>query len=149
MRCVVSCCSTSFPWLVFFFGALLWGSMIHKHTGRWMWHPSTVQPIPALKNKPQPPQHCVTYPSTKCNYPNYPHAVLPTPATQCNLSQLPTCHVTYPSHPTAVSFQCGDWSWIQAGLQHLHCFVVGGCVDGALCVDHPCQLVCVTHVVCL
>ena len=29
--------STSFPWLVFFFGALLWGSMIHKHTGRWMW----------------------------------------------------------------------------------------------------------------
>ena len=24
-----------FPWLVFF-GALLWGSMIHKHTGRWM-----------------------------------------------------------------------------------------------------------------
>ena len=36
MRCVVSCGST-FPWLVFFFGALLWGSMIHKHTGRWMW----------------------------------------------------------------------------------------------------------------
>ena len=23
MRCVISCCSTSFPWLVFFFGALL------------------------------------------------------------------------------------------------------------------------------
>ena len=39
-RCVVSCCSTSFPWLVFFFGALLWGSMIHKHTGRWMWQGS-------------------------------------------------------------------------------------------------------------
>ena len=36
MRCIVSCSSTSFPWLVFFFGALLWGSMIHKHTGRWM-----------------------------------------------------------------------------------------------------------------
>ena len=33
MRCVVSCGSTSLPWLVFFFGALLWGSMIHKHTG--------------------------------------------------------------------------------------------------------------------
>ena len=32
--CVVSCGSTSFPWLVFFFGALLWGSMIHTHTGR-------------------------------------------------------------------------------------------------------------------
>ena len=32
MRCVVSCGSTSFPWLVLFFGALLWGSMIHKHT---------------------------------------------------------------------------------------------------------------------
>ena len=30
MRCVVSCGSTSFPWLVFFFGALLWVSMIHK-----------------------------------------------------------------------------------------------------------------------
>ena len=30
MRCVVSCSSTSFPWLVFFFGALLWGSMIHE-----------------------------------------------------------------------------------------------------------------------
>ena len=29
-------CSTSFSWLVFFFGALLLGSMIHKHTGRWM-----------------------------------------------------------------------------------------------------------------
>ena len=41
MRCVVSCGSTSFPWLVFFFGALLWGSMIHKHTGRWMWQMST------------------------------------------------------------------------------------------------------------
>ena len=40
MRCVVSCGSTSFPWLVFFFGALLWGSMIHKHTGRWMWEGS-------------------------------------------------------------------------------------------------------------
>ena len=35
MRHIVSCGSTSFPWLVFFFGALLWGSMIHKHTGRW------------------------------------------------------------------------------------------------------------------
>ena len=39
MRCVVSCVSTSFPWLVFF-GALLWGSRIHKHTGRWMWQGS-------------------------------------------------------------------------------------------------------------
>ena len=29
VRCVVSCGSTS-PWLVFFFGALLWRSMIHK-----------------------------------------------------------------------------------------------------------------------
>ena len=38
MRCVVFWGSTSFPWLVFFFEALLWGSMIHKHTGRWMWH---------------------------------------------------------------------------------------------------------------
>ena len=36
LRCIVSCSSTSFPWLVFFFGALLWGSMIHKLTGRWM-----------------------------------------------------------------------------------------------------------------
>ena len=36
MRCVVSCSSTSFPWPVFFSGALLWGSMIHKHTERWM-----------------------------------------------------------------------------------------------------------------
>ena len=36
-RCVAFCGSTSFPWLVFFLGALLWGSMIHKHTGRWMW----------------------------------------------------------------------------------------------------------------
>ena len=39
-RCVVSCGSTSFPWLVLFFGALLWGSMIHKHTGKWMWQRS-------------------------------------------------------------------------------------------------------------
>ena len=38
MRCVVTCGSISFPWLVFFFGDLLWGSMIHKHTGRRMWH---------------------------------------------------------------------------------------------------------------
>ena len=36
----VSCGSTSFPWLVFLFGALLWGSMIHKHTRRWMWQGS-------------------------------------------------------------------------------------------------------------
>ena len=34
--CVVSCGSTSFPWLVFFFGALLWGSMIHKQACRKM-----------------------------------------------------------------------------------------------------------------
>ena len=40
MRCVVSCGNTSFPWLIFFFAALLWGSMIHKHTGRWMWQGS-------------------------------------------------------------------------------------------------------------
>ena len=40
LRCAVFCGSTSFPWLVFFFGALLWGSMIHKHTGRWMWQGS-------------------------------------------------------------------------------------------------------------
>ena len=40
MNCVVSCGGTSFPWLVFFFGALLWGSMIQKHTGRWMWQGS-------------------------------------------------------------------------------------------------------------
>ena len=40
MRCVVSCGRTSFPWLVFFFDDLLWGSMIHKHTGRWMWQGS-------------------------------------------------------------------------------------------------------------
>ena len=36
MRCVVSCSNTSFPWLIFYFAALLWGSMIHKHTGRWI-----------------------------------------------------------------------------------------------------------------
>ena len=40
MRCVVSCSSTSFPWLVFLFGVLPWWSMIHKHTGRWMWQGS-------------------------------------------------------------------------------------------------------------
>ena len=40
MRCVVSCGSTSFPWFVFFFGALLWGSRISKHTERWMWQGS-------------------------------------------------------------------------------------------------------------
>ena len=34
------CGSTSFPWLVIFFGALLWGYMIHKHTERWMWQGS-------------------------------------------------------------------------------------------------------------
>ena len=38
MRCVVYC--TSFSWLVFFFGALLWEHMIHKHTGKWMWQGS-------------------------------------------------------------------------------------------------------------
>ena len=42
MRCVISCGSTSFPWLVIFFGALLWGSMIHKYTGRWMWQGSAL-----------------------------------------------------------------------------------------------------------
>ena len=41
MKCVVSRGTTSFLCLVFFFGALLWGSMIHKHTGRWMWQGST------------------------------------------------------------------------------------------------------------
>ena len=41
MRCIISCSSTSFPWLIFFFAALLWVFMIHKHTGRWMWQGST------------------------------------------------------------------------------------------------------------
>ena len=40
MRCVESCFSTSFPWLVFFFRVLLWGSMVHKQTGRWIWQES-------------------------------------------------------------------------------------------------------------
>ena len=40
MRFIVTCGSTSFPWPVFFSGALLWGSMIHKHIGRWMWQGS-------------------------------------------------------------------------------------------------------------
>ena len=40
MRCIVSCCRTSFSWLIFFFAALLWGSIIYKHTGRWMWQGS-------------------------------------------------------------------------------------------------------------
>ena len=39
MRCIISCGSTSFPRLIFFFGALL--SMINKHTGRWTWQGST------------------------------------------------------------------------------------------------------------
>ena len=39
MRCIVSFGSTSFPWLIFS-AALLWGSMIHKHTWRWMWQGS-------------------------------------------------------------------------------------------------------------
>ena len=41
IRCVVTCGSTSFPWLAFFFAALLWGSMVHMHTVRWMWQGST------------------------------------------------------------------------------------------------------------
>ena len=36
-----TCGSSTFPWLVFFFAALLWGSIIHKHTGRWVWEGST------------------------------------------------------------------------------------------------------------
>ena len=32
--------SILFQWLIFFFVALLWGSMIHKYAGRWMWHGS-------------------------------------------------------------------------------------------------------------
>ena len=34
VRRVVSYGSTSFPWFVFLLAALLWGSMIHKHTWR-------------------------------------------------------------------------------------------------------------------
>ena len=34
---MVSCGSTPFPWLVFIFVALLWGPMIYRRTGRWMW----------------------------------------------------------------------------------------------------------------
>ena len=30
-----------YPWLMFFFGALRWGSMIHKHTGKWTWQGSS------------------------------------------------------------------------------------------------------------
>ena len=40
MECVVSCSSTSFPWHVFFFAALLWRSIFYKHTVRWMWQGS-------------------------------------------------------------------------------------------------------------
>ena len=38
---VVSCSSTSFSWLVFYFAALLWGSTIHNHIGRQIWQVST------------------------------------------------------------------------------------------------------------
>ena len=31
---------TLLPWLIFFFAALLWGSIIHKHTERWIWQGS-------------------------------------------------------------------------------------------------------------
>ena len=44
MRCEVSYSSTSSPWLLFFFAALLWGSTIHKHTGRWIWQGSASVP---------------------------------------------------------------------------------------------------------
>ena len=37
MRYAVFCGIILFPWLVFFFTAQQWGSMIQKHTGRWMW----------------------------------------------------------------------------------------------------------------
>ena len=40
MRCLIPCGSTAFPWLVFFFAALLWGSTIYKQTRRWMWQGS-------------------------------------------------------------------------------------------------------------
>ena len=44
MRCVVSCGSTSFPWLEFFFGALLWGSMIRRDAvGRTDWKSKSLQ----------------------------------------------------------------------------------------------------------
>ena len=55
---------TSFPWLIFFFGALLWGSMIHKCTGRWMWQGSTQSYLGIERNTPvipnwfQPCQCC-------------------------------------------------------------------------------------------
>ena len=48
MRCIVTCVSTSFPWLLFFFGALLWGSMIHKHTGRWISSSSLFQCLQSI-----------------------------------------------------------------------------------------------------
>ena len=35
--------------LVFFFGALPWGSMIHKHTGRWMWQLERISRILELR----------------------------------------------------------------------------------------------------
>ena len=63
MRCVVSCGSTSFPWLVFF-GALLCGSMIRKCKGRWMWqgsasvHLGTERNTPIIPNWFQPCQCC-------------------------------------------------------------------------------------------
>ena len=50
MRCIASYGSTSFPWLVFFFGAILWGSMIHKNTGRWMWQGSDQSYLGAERN---------------------------------------------------------------------------------------------------
>ena len=34
MRCLVPCSSTSFPWFIFSFAALLWESLIHKCTGK-------------------------------------------------------------------------------------------------------------------
>ena len=65
MRCVVSCGSTSILWLVFFCGALLWGCMIQKHTGRWMWQGSATvvswnwkKNTPVIPNWFQPCQCC-------------------------------------------------------------------------------------------
>ena len=63
-RRIISYSSTSFPCLIFFFATLPWGSMIHKHTGRWisqgcaLSYLGTERNVPVFQNWFQPCQSC-------------------------------------------------------------------------------------------
>ena len=120
MRCVVSRGSTSLPWLVLFFAALLWRSMIHKYTGRWIWQGST---------------WVVSRNWEKCSR----RYKLVSTLSRL-LSSMLSWRVSQAWNPRRIQLSPGTWSfWLSARLLKFPCWCRWCCHNLALSALIPCR----------